>query len=97
MNNNIKLEIESIDFIATWKYNCKNAECVCKRNLYLPTSNEIEQNNITTNNIVIGECGHGLHKTCMETYFKTCNNICPFDKLEWKQAIVNNPKYYVTN
>lgn len=91
----IKLEINSIDLVATWKYNCKNADCICNRPLYLPTANEVDKNNISTDNVVIGECGHGMHKQCIDSYFKTCNNMCPIDKLEWKSAKENKPKYHV--
>ena len=93
----IKIELESIDIIATWKYNCKNTECICNRPLYLPSVTEIDENNISTDNVVIGECGHGIHRTCLNAYFKTCNNICPIDKLEWTYASVTIPKYHILN
>jgi hypothetical protein len=91
----VKLEINSIDIIATWKYNCKNTDCICNRPLYLPTVNEIDKNNISTDNVIIGECGHGMHKPCIDAYFKTYNNMCPIDKLEWKSIQENKPKYHI--
>jgi hypothetical protein len=55
----------------------------------MPTSDEVEKKNINTNNVVIGECGHGLHQSCIDAFSKSTNPtnayiICPFDKLEWK-------------
>ncbi len=91
----VKIELNSIDIIATWKYQCKNTDCICNRELYLPTVIEIDANNISTDNVVIGECGHGIHKSCLETYFKTCNNICPIDKLSWSSASATKPKYHI--
>ena len=92
----VQIKINSIDFVGTWKYTSSNTECVCKRQLYLPTINEIENKNINLNNVVIGECGHGLHTECLESYLKTYDGMCPFDKLKWSSK--NNsvkPKYNI--
>jgi hypothetical protein len=93
--NTIKLELNSINLVATWKYSSKNIDCICKRPLHLPTVNEIDRNNISTDNVIIGECGHAMHKSCIEAYFKTCDNICPIDKLEWKYVTEKKPKYHI--
>ena len=93
----VKLEINSIDLVATWKYNCKNTECVCNRPLYLPTVTEVDTNNISTDNIVIGHCGHGMHKSCITTYSKNYNNMCPIDKLEWIPSEIIKPKYHIVD
>lgn len=97
LSPSIKIDITSIDLVATWKYNCKNTDCVCNRALYLPTVTEIDTNNISTDNVIIGECGHGIHKSCLDTYFKTCDNICPIDKLTWSSASVTKPKYHIVD
>jgi hypothetical protein len=89
------IELNSIQFVGTWKYNCKNTECVCKRPLYMPTVEEVEKKNINTNNVVIGECGHGMHHSCIESYTKTYNGMCPLDKLQWSNAKNDTPTYYV--
>jgi hypothetical protein len=92
----VQIKINSIDFVGTWKYTCSNTECICKRQLYLPTINEIENKNINLNNVVIGECGHGLHTECLESYLKAYDGMCPFDKLKWssKNSSVK-PKYNI--
>jgi hypothetical protein len=95
MNPSVKIELNSIDIIATWKYMCKNNDCICNRPLYLPTVTEIDTNNIYTDNVIVGQCGHALHKSCLESYFKTCDNICPIDKLEWSSASITKPKYHI--
>ena len=93
----IALELKSIDLVATWKYNCKNTECMCNRSLYLPIVTKVDTNNISTDNIIIGECGHGMHKSCIESYLKTCNNTCPIDKLQWTASETNKPTYYIVD
>jgi len=94
-STSVTIELNSIDIVATWKYVCKNIDCICNRVLYLPTVTEIDENNISTDNVIIGECGHGIHKSCLETYFKTCSNICPIDKLPWSCAYSTKPKYHI--
>jgi hypothetical protein len=91
----VSIELNNIQFVGTWKYNCKNLECVCKRPLYMPTVEEIEKKNINTNNVIIGECGHAIHQSCIESYIKTYGNMCPFDKLQWNPMKGDVPTYYV--
>jgi len=91
----ISIDLLSIQIVGTWKYKCKNTECVCNRALYLPTSDEIDKKNIVSNNIIIGECGHGMHQQCIEAYTKTYNGMCPIDRLEWIPQKNNTAKYHI--
>ena len=89
------ITIKEINIVGTWKYTCSNTDCVCKRPLYMPTLTEIENKNINVNNVVFGECGHGMHQSCIDAYLKTYDGICPLDKLKWKQQKGDTPKYNV--
>jgi hypothetical protein len=44
---------------------------------------------------IIGECGHAIHQSCIESYIKTYGNMCPFDKLQWNPMKGDVPTYYV--
>jgi hypothetical protein len=92
----VQIKVNSFNFVGTWRYSCSNTECICKRELYLPTANEIETKNINLDNVVFGECGHGLHRSCLESYLKAYDGMCPFDKLKWSSKNDGNkPKYNV--
>lgn len=76
-----EIQILNINLVATWDYETNNKECVCNRSLHLPTVNQIENKNIYRNDITFGECGHGFHTECINSYLKTYNNMCPHDRL----------------
>jgi len=88
----VTIELNNIELVGTWKYVSKNIDCICNRPLYMPTSDEVEKKNINTNNVVIGDCGHGMHQSCIDAFAKTYNTdnktnsyvLCPIDRLEWK-------------
>lgn len=92
------IQLNKLDLVVQWKYACTNTECICNRQLHLPTLNEIENKNINTNNVVFGECGHGMHKACLDSYLKTYDGICPIDRLKWVQMQTREkPKYNIVN
>jgi hypothetical protein len=83
------IKVNDINLIATWNYTSVHSECVCKRSLHLPTVNQVENKNIYRNDIVFGECGHGMHSECLDNYMKVYGKMCPIDKLPWKQQNSN--------
>jgi SUMO ligase MMS21 Smc5/6 complex component len=87
----VPFEINSMNIISKWKYSCKNEECICSRNLQAPTKCELTSKKIT-NDIIIGKCGHGFHKKCIEEFIKSYN-VCPIDKLPFEEhfnSVKNN-------
>jgi len=75
------ITLKNIDLVGCWNYASKNTECVCNRSLQLPTATQIENKNIYRNDIVFGECGHGFHTECINSYTRTYGPMCPHDKL----------------
>jgi hypothetical protein len=86
-----KINITDLELVALWNYNSKNKECICNRSLHLPTLTQIENNNIYRNDITFGKCGHAFHTECINSYLKTYNNMCPYDRLPFEKS-ENNSK-----
>jgi len=87
-------KINNINIVSTWNYTCKNTSCVCDRSLHLPTSAEVEKKNIYRNDIIFGECGHGMHSECINLYIKNNEGMCPIDRLPWIPVKTNSKIKY---
>lgn len=89
----IKIEITGsyhykpdIEIASYTKNNSYMKECViCKRSLFDPCFDTIDQNEniLNENNLVIGKCGHIFHGDCLNNWLKTCDS-CPIDKVKWR-------------
>jgi len=98
INKMSNIKITDLELFATWKYNSKNTNCICGRTLCLPTVSQIEKKNIYRDDITFGECGHAFHTECINSYLKTNNNMCPYDRLPFiKSEIKNKIKYNIIN
>jgi hypothetical protein len=80
------INIKNLNIVASWDYTSTNKDCVCKRSLHLPTISQIEKKNLYRNDIVFGECGHGMHSECISNYIKENGCICPIDNIPWNQT-----------
>jgi hypothetical protein len=79
-NNNISFQITGIDFVSTWTYDCENDIChLCRKSL----TDGIIYYKKTDNNVLIGNCKHGYHESCMNTWLSDGNLSCPYCKTMW--------------
>lgn len=91
-----KLTLKSMNVIATWEYDVENTQCtLCHHDLMSPfcmTNNihlQLHQNQHQNqpkydNDVCIGTCKHGFHASCINSWIKHGNSVCPKCKTQWK-------------
>ena len=63
------IKINNINLICSWKYKCKNNDCIC--------SHKLEYNTTNSKEIFRGKCGHAYHKDCINRHLQI-NLNCPY-------------------
>jgi hypothetical protein len=78
MEQQVNFEIDSINIYGNWKYNSVNNICgVCENSLYdAPPSRNNKIKIIVSTHVVMGECFHAFHRTCIKKYILK-NTTCP--------------------
>jgi hypothetical protein len=69
----IPIKIKSINLVAQYNFNCMNTTCLCNNNL-----KDFE----VKDDVHLGNCGHGFHKTCI-VQRQIIDNNCPLCNTPW--------------
>ena len=79
ISNTIKLTLRKLKAVATWNYTSENQECLlCKKDLMVPVKDQ------SNNKVIINECNHGFHTSCINKWFNDGNTImCPDFNTHW--------------
>ena len=87
----INIKIQKANLVCYWNFDVQNKECpLCKKSLMECPSIDLSEFSLRTD-VNIGKCGHGVHKTCINSWIKTGNLSCPIDKTVWElNESVNN-------
>ena len=86
-----KCTLTNLNIVSYWDYNTENRVCaLCKTELQTVSPQELivpDTSKYTSLNtyISIGECKHIFHKKCIDTFVLTTGNLCPIDKIKWKE------------
>lgn len=85
LNMSKNITLKGMHIIGYSVLNTSNEKCVCKRNLMGPSVRDIEVCSVS-GCISVGECTHGFHAQCINTYVKDNGPICPICHTPWKHA-----------
>jgi len=82
----IKLSLNNIKVVATWNYNVESQDCkLCHRDLMVPVQ-EAGSNKLN-GDVVIGNCRHGFHTVCINSWLMKKNVSCPHCLSPWKPTM----------
>lgn len=72
----ISIKVLDINWVVGSKINCTNTDCpICR-------------NNLETSIVILGQCGHGFHSKCLDTWFQQVNlgsKKCPLCNQVFKE------------
>jgi hypothetical protein len=88
VKSKVKLTLNSLKVVATWKYSSENQECkLCNKNLMIPVLINHQDSKFTEphEDVVIGICNHGFHAYCMNKWLEHKNISCPYCKNIWTE------------
>lgn len=92
MAEGLAIELLSWKPIGVWTFAIEQLDCtLCKNKLTqlcIYCCDGSSKNNDGCK-VVKGECGHGFHRHCMDSWIKSNSQICPTDRFIWKQEIPN--------
>jgi hypothetical protein len=100
-----QLSIESLNIQFKWQLATNNESddtlcLLCQQNLVAPSVYKMVPNSKSlydlTETIVVGECGHKFHKSCMDENNTNLNVVsCPIDNTMWrcKYSYTSMPLY----
>ena len=90
MTDNITINLKQLNLVIPWRFDGANTECsLCRRSLQAPSLQELNPGDgkpiMIDGEIVVGECKHLFHKSCMNHLLNTDCASCPIDKTPWKK------------
>jgi len=90
----IKLSMTNMKIVATWKYSAINSNCeLCHIDLMNPVQES--GSNKMNGDVIIGNCSHGFHSVCINSWLTKNNTTCPCCCILWKPNKVVGPSVYV--
>lgn len=94
----VKLTLKKIRPVVMWEYDTINTHCICKVDLMQSVPVTDSKNTIVyKGDVIIGECEHGYHSSCITTLIKKGAVSCPTCRMDWKPVSNVNPHVYVYN
>jgi len=94
----VKLTLKKIMPVVMWEYDTINTHCICKVDLMHSVPVTDGRNTIVyKGDVIIGECEHGYHSSCITTLIKKGAVSCPTCRMDWKPISNVNPHVYVYN
>lgn len=90
----IKLTMTNMKVVATWNYTAKNSNCeLCHIDLMNPIQES--GSNRMNGDVIIGNCLHGFHSVCINSWLTQNNTKCPCCHTLWKSNKVVGSSVYV--
>ena len=91
-HSNISMTIKKMNIYGTWTYDTENKDCgICRNDLQLPKQTK---NNIS-GAVFIGQCRHGFHDICINTWLNNDNISCPICRNVWRPTKKIVPTVYI--
>lgn len=82
----LPIKLKNMSVQAYWSLDLNSQVCkLCQKHLMNATQEEIENRSIN-NTMIVGKCGCGFHKRCMDQWLKSGNKFCPVDNSNWKEV-----------
>jgi len=73
-NSTVSIQINKINLVTGWKYNCLNDKCIC--------NSKLVDNNTNNKSIIKSTCNHAFHKSCLDNHL-ILTQTCPICNTDW--------------
>lgn len=86
----VQMKLNSVNFLIGWKFKGGVTECsICKHCIAGPSPELLHAKqksgtlDLSAESVVLGKCGHYVHKTCLDKNFSKKDCLCPVDNTNW--------------